>query len=78
MPYRLMDSNASRTAKFDELAIVYSEYYKGKIQTIPKVPVRHLSDFSVWYTPGVAAVSLKIAKEIDLSFEMTGKWNIRL
>ena len=70
-----MDSNASRTAKFDELAIVYSEYYKGKIQTIPKVPVRHLSDFSVWYTPGVAAVSLKIAKEIDLSFEMTGKWN---
>ena len=70
-----MDSNASRTAKFDELAIAYSEYYKGKIQTIPKVPVRHLSDFSVWYTPGVAAVSLKIAKEIDLSFEMTGKWN---
>ncbi len=70
-----MDSNASRTAKFDELAIVYSGYYKGKIQTIPKVPVRHLSDFSVWYTPGVAAVSLKIAKEIDLSFEMTGKWN---
>lgn len=70
-----MDSNTSRTAKFDELAVSYSEYYKGKIQTIPKVPVRHLNDFSVWYTPGVAAVSLKIAKEIDLSFELTGRWN---
>ncbi len=70
-----MDSNTSRTAKFDELAVSYSEYYKGKIQTIPKVPIRHLNDFSVWYTPGIAAVSLKIAKEIDLSFELTGRWN---
>jgi len=70
-----MDSNVSRTARFDELAVEYSEYYKGKIQTIPKVPIRHLNDFSVWYTPGVAAVSLKIAKEIDLSFELTGRWN---
>jgi malate dehydrogenase (oxaloacetate-decarboxylating) len=65
----------SRTEEFNREAIAYSEYYKGKIQVLPKVPVRGLQDFSFWYTPGVAAVSLKIAKERDSSFELTGRWN---
>ncbi len=60
---------------FSELAIKYSREYLGKIQTMPKVPVRSLSDFSVWYTPGVAAVSLEIARNKDLSFDMTWRWN---
>ena len=29
--------------------------YKGKIQLLPKCPVRSLDDFALWYTPGVAA-----------------------
>ena len=41
----------------------------------PKVPVRSLDDFSIWYTPGVAAVSRAIAADSDLSFEYTGRWN---
>lgn len=65
----------SRTEDFNRKAIRYSEYYKGKIQVVPKVPVEHLQDFSVWYTPGVAAVSRKIAENTDLSFELTGRWN---
>lgn len=65
----------SRTEDFNRRAIKYSEYYKGKIQIVSKVPVRHLEDFSVWYTPGVAAVSRKIAENPDLSFELTGRWN---
>lgn len=65
----------SRTEDFNRKAIRYSEYYKGKIQIVSKVPVRHLQDFSVWYTPGVAAVSRKIAENADLSFELTGRWN---
>ena len=65
----------SRTEEFNREAIAYSEYYKGKIQVLPKVPVRGLQDFSFWYTPGVAAVSLKIAKDRDSSFELTGRWN---
>jgi malate dehydrogenase (oxaloacetate-decarboxylating) len=56
-------------------ALEYSAYYAGKIETVPKVPVRSLDDFSVWYTPGVAAVSRKIEKEADLSFEYTNRWN---
>lgn len=61
--------------KFSELAIKYSKEYQGKIQTMLKVPVRSLEDFSVWYTPGVAAVSLEIAKDKELSFDMTWRWN---
>jgi malate dehydrogenase (oxaloacetate-decarboxylating) len=41
----------------------------------PKVPVRSLDDFSIWYTPGVAAVSKAIQAEPGLSFEYTGRWN---
>lgn len=65
----------SRTEDFNKKAIKYSEYYKGKIQVVSKVPVRKLEDFSVWYTPGVAAVSKKIAENTELSFELTGRWN---
>ncbi len=64
-----------RTERYNEDALRYSEYFKGKIQTISKVPVRSLDDFSIWYTPGVAAVSRKIASDPDLSFELTGRWN---
>jgi malate dehydrogenase (oxaloacetate-decarboxylating) len=59
-----------------KLAIEYSRYYQGKMQTIPKVPVTSLDDFSIWYTPGVAAVSLAVAKDPDLSFEYTNRWNM--
>src|SRR5713101_10091720 len=61
--------------KFSELALKYSKFYAGKIQISPKVPVRDLKDFSIWYTPGVAAVSKLIAENKDLSFEYTGRWN---
>lgn len=60
---------------FAKLAINYSRLYEGKIQTVPKVPVASLDDFSIWYTPGVAAVSLEVAKDADLSFEYTNRWN---
>ena len=57
------------------LALEYSSFYGGKIGTIPKVPIRSLEDFSIWYTPGVAAVSKKIQGDRDLAFEYTNKWN---
>lgn len=56
-------------------AMRYSKFYGGKVGIAPKVPVRSLSDFSIWYTPGVAAVSTAIAKDPELSFEYTGRWN---
>ncbi len=56
-------------------ALEYSRFYGGKIGTVPKVPVRSLSDFSIWYTPGVAAVSRAVQADPELSFEYTNRWN---
>src|SRR5579864_9349270 len=64
-----------KTDDASKLALRYSKYYQGKMQTVPKVPVNSLNDFSIWYTPGVAAVSLAVAKNPDLSFELTNRWN---
>jgi malate dehydrogenase (oxaloacetate-decarboxylating) len=64
-----------RKPNFSRLALNLSKLYEGKMQTVPKVPVTRLSDFSVWYTPGVAAVSSAVAKDSDLSFTYTSRWN---
>jgi len=56
-------------------ALSYSRFYAGKVAIVPKVPVRSLNDFSIWYTPGVAAVSRLIESDPELSFEYTGRWN---
>lgn len=49
--------------------------YKGKIQIIPKVPVDSFEDFSIWYTPGVAEPCKAIAKDPQLVYDFTNKWN---
>ncbi len=51
------------------------KFYKGKIETVPKVPVTDYYYFAFWYTPGVAGPSRRIAKDPDLSFELTNRWN---
>jgi malate dehydrogenase (oxaloacetate-decarboxylating) len=61
--------------EFKEKALRYSKIYGGKISTIPKVPISSLNDFSIWYTPGVAAVSDAIHADKELSFELTNRWN---
>ncbi|BDC19234.1 NADP-dependent malic enzyme [Acidianus sp. HS-5] len=60
---------------YDKLAIEVSSKYKGKIQVLPKVPIKSLDDFAILYTPGVAAVSKEINKNPDLSFQYTYRWN---
>ena len=49
--------------------------YKGKIQVMPKCPVRGLDDFAIWYTPGVAEPCRAIVNDPDLVFEYTNKGN---
>jgi malate dehydrogenase (oxaloacetate-decarboxylating) len=66
---------SSRTEAFGRRALELSRFYGGKIETVPKVPVRSLRDFSLWYTPGVAEVSRAIHAHPDLSFDLTGRWN---
>jgi len=68
-------SEKKETDRFYKLAAKYAEFYKGKVEVVPKVPIRELLDFAIWYTPGVAEPSRIIAKDPELSFEMSGRWN---
>ena len=68
-------SGEEETARLSRLAVDLSRHYAGKLEVVPQVPIRGLSDFSYLYTPGVAQVSREIAKDPDLSFELTGRWN---
>ena len=63
------------TRGLSERAVDLARHFAGKIEVIPKVPVRSLKDFSYWYTPGIAQVSREIHKDPELSFELTGRWN---
>ncbi|TVR65038.1 MAG: NADP-dependent malic enzyme [Spirochaetaceae bacterium] len=50
-------------------------FYRGKIETALKCPVRDLNDFSYWYSPGVAEPCLEIARNPDAVYDLTWKWN---
>lgn len=69
------EEEAVQTAALSERSVQLARHFHGKIETVPKVPVRSLHDFSLWYTPGIAAVSKRIEAEPDESFELTGRWN---
>jgi malate dehydrogenase (oxaloacetate-decarboxylating) len=59
----------------DDEAIRLHELCAGKIQTMPKCPIRSYEDLAIWYTPGVAAASRKIAAEPSQVFRLTNKGN---
>ncbi len=50
-------------------------FYRGKIETVLKCRVRNFNDFAIWYTPGVAEPCKAIAKDPDLVYQYTNKWN---
>jgi len=50
-------------------------FYRGKIETVLKCRVRDVNDFSIWYTPGVAEPCKAIAKDPELVYQYTNKWN---
>ena len=58
-----------------EISTKLHKFYKGKIETSIKTPIKNYSDFALWYTPGVASPCLEIKKDKDLSFEYTNRGN---
>ncbi len=50
-------------------------FYRGKIQVLPKCPIKDQRDFAVWYTPGVAAPCKAIQADPSAVYEHTGKGN---
>lgn len=48
---------------------------RGKLEVSVKVPLNSKEDLSLYYTPGVAAPCLEIARDSKLSYEYTGRGN---
>lgn len=50
--------------------------WKGKIECVPRASVTNKQELSLAYTPGVAQPCLEIQKNVDLSYELTRRWNM--
>ena len=50
--------------------------YQGKIQVALKCPIRDVTDFAYWYTPGVAAPCRAIQADPARIYELTNKSNM--
>lgn len=60
---------------YGEESIKMHKEKKGKLEIKSKVPVNTRDDLSIAYTPGVAAVSMEIAKDKKKVYELTIKQN---
>jgi malic enzyme len=73
--YKFMGKYMKKQVKIDEdtllkaaqapakLARELHTFHRGKIEVVPKCRVKNLNDFSIWYSPGVAAVCTDISKK---------------
>ena len=61
---------------YAKLALEKHKEWKGKLSVESKAPVATADDLSIAYTPGVAAPCLEIQKDVDLSYEYTGRGNL--
>jgi malate dehydrogenase (oxaloacetate-decarboxylating) len=57
-------------------AMILHPFYRGKVATASKVPVRTFDDFAIWYTPGVAKACLAIKDNPEQVYNMTNKGNM--
>ena len=48
---------------------------RGKMGIVSRMPLETIEDLSIAYTPGVGAVSLAVAEDTALSYEMTNRGN---
>lgn len=60
---------------YNEESLKKHAEWRGKIETKVRVPVGSREELSLAYTPGVAEPCRKISENIDLSFELTRRWN---
>ncbi|MCQ2285702.1 MAG: NADP-dependent malic enzyme [Bacteroidales bacterium] len=64
-----------KTVFYQRISLEAHKLYRGKLQTLPQVPVDSIESLNVWYTPGVSAVSTAIRSDNHLSFQLTGRAN---
>ena len=65
----------AKAKKPAEEALRLHTFYNGKVQILPKCRVENLKDFSLWYTPGVAAPCQAISNDLELVYQHTNKAN---
>ena len=65
----------AKAQKPSEDALRLHPLYHGKLEVIPKCPIRDCGDFAIWYTPGVAAPCRDIEKHPERVFVHTNKAN---
>src|SRR3990170_1218607 len=70
-----VEENLKRANLPKETSAKYHPFYQGKIEVVPRVPVRSLDDFAIWYTPGVAQPCLEIKADPAKVWNLTNKWN---
>ena len=70
-----VDELLAKAKKPAQIAPAMHKFYEGKMQVLPKCAITSPDDFSVWYTPGVAAVCKEIQANPEKSFELTNRWN---
>jgi malate dehydrogenase (oxaloacetate-decarboxylating) len=66
----------SAATKPSEEALRLHPLYKGKVQIMPKCPIRSTNDFLIWYTPGVAASCKAIQNRPEMVYEHTNRANL--
>ena len=69
------DELMAKANKPAEEAMKLHPFYQGKVEVALKSPVRDVDDFSIWYTPGVAAPCKAIAANKDDVYKYTNKGN---
>jgi malate dehydrogenase (oxaloacetate-decarboxylating) len=70
-----IEENLKRANLPKEQSAKLHPYYQGKIEIVPRVPVRSFNDFAIWYTPGVAQPCLEIKADPEKVWTLTNKWN---
>ena len=69
------DDRLARAARPDAEALRLHALCRGKMQTLPKCPIRGFDDFAVWYSPGVAAPCRAIVADPEAAWRYTSKAN---
>jgi malate dehydrogenase (oxaloacetate-decarboxylating) len=65
----------AQAQKPGEAAMRLHPVYRGKLEVTPKCPIKSADDFSIWYSPGVAAPCRDIAAHPERVFAHTNKAN---
>ncbi len=78
LPKKLSETELARfkTQFYKRLAWKTHNFYGGKLQMIPRVPIPDFESLNVWYTPGVSAISTAIRDTPETSYQLTNRKNL--